>query len=174
MEASDGNLYGTTAGGGASGLGTIFKITLDGSFSSVHSFNGEDGAIPSSPLIEASDGHFYGTTESGGPSNSGVVYRIVNFTCQDALSLSYSNGTLRMGFRLRASLPATWSTWIGAQNQFFPLWSLSIPAVTPAVSFEVPIPGFPHVGQVSILTFVTNPASGPACGDLKTVDTNQP
>ena len=45
-----GNLYGTTGGGGASGCGTVFKLTpnADGSWteSVLHSFNGSDGAYP--------------------------------------------------------------------------------------------------------------------------------
>jgi uncharacterized repeat protein (TIGR03803 family) len=63
----DGNLYGTTSGGGALGQGVIFRVTLDGVFSVVHGFTGgTDGARPSSSeLLSATDGNLYGTTSSG-------------------------------------------------------------------------------------------------------------
>ena len=40
IQASDGNLYGTTACGGANGAGTIFQITPAGVFTSLYSFAG--------------------------------------------------------------------------------------------------------------------------------------
>lgn len=74
---SDGDFYGTTPGGGASGYGTIFKITPEGSLTTLHSFDGTDGSSPAAGLIQATDGNFYGTTEYGGSSNCcGTVYKI--------------------------------------------------------------------------------------------------
>jgi uncharacterized protein (TIGR03437 family) len=60
--ASDGNFWGTTGGGGARGMGTIFKITPAGVLTTVYSFGTTpaDGSAPTS-LIEASDGNLYGT-----------------------------------------------------------------------------------------------------------------
>jgi hypothetical protein len=49
------------------------------------------------------------------------------------------------------------------------LWAASIPAVSPAVFFDVAISLSP-VGNAAMLTF-TFTSSGYACGDLKTVDT---
>ncbi len=71
IQASNGNLYGTTyLGGGSSacngpGCGTVFEITPAGQFSTLHTFDGADGFIPSG-LIQASNGNFYGTTARGG------------------------------------------------------------------------------------------------------------
>lgn len=71
IQASDGNLYGTTEYGGArgytctSGCGTIFKITPDGALTTLESFGFTDGANPAAPLIQATDGNFYGTTVGG-------------------------------------------------------------------------------------------------------------
>ncbi len=62
--ATDGNFYGTTAGGGAN-LGTIFKITPSGALTVVHTFDGADGI--SGTLMQDTNGTFYGTSESGGP-----------------------------------------------------------------------------------------------------------
>lgn len=68
---TDGNLYGTTEGGGTNNYGTIFELTSSGQFNSLYSFsctsgNCDDGAIPISGLLQATNGTFYGTTETGG------------------------------------------------------------------------------------------------------------
>jgi uncharacterized repeat protein (TIGR03803 family) len=38
IQGTDGNLYGTTADGGASGNPTVFKITAGGTLTTLHSF----------------------------------------------------------------------------------------------------------------------------------------
>ena len=75
VQASDGNLYGTTYNGGANGKGTIFKLTA-GTLTTLHSFNSTDGAYPYAALIQATDGNLYGTTSSGGASGYGTVFQI--------------------------------------------------------------------------------------------------
>ena len=69
MQASDGNFYGTTSGGGTYHYGTIFKITPAGTLTTLHSFDGSDGAGPEAALVQARDGNFYGTTSGGGAYN---------------------------------------------------------------------------------------------------------
>ena len=78
IQASDGNLYGTTAGGGTDGQGTIFQMALDGTFTTLYSFSGgTDGAVPGAGLIQASDGNLYGTTREGAAFNgAGTVFQI--------------------------------------------------------------------------------------------------
>ena len=67
IQASDGNLYGTTFSGGSLGNGTVFKLTLEGVFTTLHAFDcGPGGCGPESALIEAGDGNLYGTTPGGG------------------------------------------------------------------------------------------------------------
>lgn len=79
-QASDGNFYGTTSGGGAAGVGTVFRITLRGVLTTLYSFcslsNCADGSSPYAPLVQASDGNFYGTTSGGGTAGVGTVFRI--------------------------------------------------------------------------------------------------
>jgi uncharacterized repeat protein (TIGR03803 family) len=76
-----GTLYGTTAGGGATGNGTVFKLAYKRSgwiFTPLYSFQGTpDGAIPSARVIIAPDGSFYGTTTHGGDTggNCGGQHR---------------------------------------------------------------------------------------------------
>ena len=76
IEGSDGKLYGTTQGGGASGQGTVFSLAKNGTgFVLLKSFGScDDGCTPTAGLIEGSDGKLYGTTQSGGASNQGTVF----------------------------------------------------------------------------------------------------
>lgn len=69
IQAKNGNFYGiTNYGGSGSGanVGTIFELTTDGIFTTVHNFTGSDGSGPNPPLVQAPDGSFYGTTSGGG------------------------------------------------------------------------------------------------------------
>ncbi|HSS44360.1 MAG TPA: choice-of-anchor tandem repeat GloVer-containing protein, partial [Thermoanaerobaculia bacterium] len=62
IQGSDGKLYGTTLQGGASGKGTIFKIDTNGStLTTLHSFDGSDGAAPNAGVFQGADGNLYGT-----------------------------------------------------------------------------------------------------------------
>ncbi len=76
IQATDGNLYGTTVVGGTNGNGTVFKITLKGILTTLHRFAGADGSEPSGVLVEAGDGNFYGMTEFGGANNLGTVFKV--------------------------------------------------------------------------------------------------
>jgi len=53
--------YGTTDGGGTTGNGTVFRISTDGTLTTLYSFTGgNDGADPQTGLVQGSDGSFYG------------------------------------------------------------------------------------------------------------------
>lgn len=75
----DGSLYGTTEGGGFGsgyGSGTLFRITTNGTLTTLVSLNGTNGAGPQAGLTKGTDGNFYGTTYSGGVSNLGTVFKM--------------------------------------------------------------------------------------------------
>ena len=74
--ASDGSFYGNCYIGGASNLGSIFKITHDGVFSNLVPLRSTNGSFPQGWLAQASDGNFYGTTFGGGTSNFGTIYQM--------------------------------------------------------------------------------------------------
>ncbi len=62
----DGDLYGTTATGGAGGAGTLYRITPQGAFSVVHAFaGGADGGNPTGPLARNAAGAIFGGMASG-------------------------------------------------------------------------------------------------------------
>lgn len=77
VQGSDGNFYGVTTGGGASGWGTIFKITPTGTLTTLHSFTYSDGEAPVDAPLQGTDGNFYGTASEGGAYNYwGTVFRL--------------------------------------------------------------------------------------------------
>jgi uncharacterized repeat protein (TIGR03803 family) len=83
IQAPNGNLYGTTMGGGANRDGTVFSITPAGTLTTLYSFCSQsgcsDGASPEAPLVQATNGDFYGTTNNGGgASGSGTVFKITS------------------------------------------------------------------------------------------------
>lgn len=73
-------LYGVTFNGGASNLGVVFRIKIDGSgFAVLHYFGGADGSTPSGKLcvsVVNTVQYLYGTTFGGGASDTGVIYRL--------------------------------------------------------------------------------------------------
>jgi len=91
-QATDGNLYGTTAYGGANdscggwesdvGCGTVFRITPSGVLTTLYSFCSQsdctDGELPFGGLVQGADGNFYGTTLTGTPAvpNYGTIFTI--------------------------------------------------------------------------------------------------
>lgn len=77
-QGRDGNLYGTTNAGGSAGMGTVFKLTPAGAFTTIYNFSGPDGQNPDSGLTLGPDGNFYGTTERGGSNNFGTIFKITS------------------------------------------------------------------------------------------------
>jgi uncharacterized repeat protein (TIGR03803 family) len=90
VQATNGDLYGTTSAGGANGAGTVFKITPSGTLTTLYSFSQAcaDGCHPGTGLIQATNGNFYGTTSGGGANgNYGTVFKI---TPRGTLTTLYS------------------------------------------------------------------------------------
>jgi uncharacterized repeat protein (TIGR03803 family) len=83
VQGSDGNLYGTTPGGGAHDGGVAFQVTAGGQFTTLYAFcqvtvSCLDGSDPLAPLIQATDGNLYGTTYSGGLNGGGEIYEVTS------------------------------------------------------------------------------------------------
>jgi len=72
VQATSGDLYGTTAAGGYD-IGTVFKITPSGTLATLYTFGTQstDGLDPLAGLVQATDGNFYGTTQYGGTGEYG-------------------------------------------------------------------------------------------------------
>jgi len=107
---NDGNFYGTTRGGGNddptvngdSGDGTVFKVTTNGTLTTLVIFAGTNGEVPLAALTLGNDGNFYGTTEGGGNNinlnvnggyGDGTVFKVTtNGTLTTLVSFAYTNG----------------------------------------------------------------------------------
>jgi uncharacterized repeat protein (TIGR03803 family) len=101
IQGSDNNFYGTAGTGGAHDAGGIFKLTSQGTFTTLYSFcattndNGfcQDGNTPKANLVEGSDGNFYGNTSLGGTDEEGILFRISStgvFTNLFSLPVTFS------------------------------------------------------------------------------------
>jgi uncharacterized repeat protein (TIGR03803 family) len=81
---TDGNIYGTTSGGGTSGgaclgygCGTVFMLDPAGKETVLYNFTGGvDGATPQAGLVRDAAGNLYGTTFMGGAYNWGTVFMV--------------------------------------------------------------------------------------------------
>ena len=83
VQGANGDLYGTTQGGGKYNDGTFFSITLAGALTTLHSFDyvtaGNLGSDIDSGVILGNDGNFYGISAYGGKgcvSGCGTVFKV--------------------------------------------------------------------------------------------------
>ena len=111
--------------GGANGYGTVFKITPEGTLTTLHSFDGTDGFGPTAGLVEATNGNFYGTT-AGDPLgfcsdiSCGTVFKITaSGTLTTLHSFNGTDGSTPMGGLLQATNGVFYGTTSngGANNE---------------------------------------------------------
>jgi uncharacterized repeat protein (TIGR03803 family) len=93
-----GNLYGTTTSGGSvRGGGTVFELTAEGTYQTLHRFGGAgDGDSPLAGVTFDSQGNLYGTTYgggSGGALGEGTVFELTpgsNGSWQETILYSFT------------------------------------------------------------------------------------
>lgn len=96
----EGNLYGTTYGGGSDGFGTAFELVrpsksgVPWAENILYSWSDTLGAIPSAPpLIDSSDASIYLTTAAGGTFNRGTLSRLQDTGSSWADTVLYNFGS---------------------------------------------------------------------------------
>ena len=91
--------------------------------------------------------------------------------CTLDLTLLYTGEALNMDFQLGTPDPVTWTTilYFGGGGPI-PLWSEPIPVIDPTINLPVPIPGFPQIGTIAILTLLHTPTEV-TCFDLEFAST---
>ncbi|MGA3182535.1 MAG: choice-of-anchor tandem repeat GloVer-containing protein, partial [Verrucomicrobiota bacterium] len=119
VQGKDGDFYSTTWYGGAYfddgsdgfGAGTAFRMSPDGTLTSLVSFDGTNGVYPSGSLVQGSDGNFYGTTFEGengsleGPEywGNGTVFRMTtNGNVTTLVTFNGADGASPRGLTLAA------------------------------------------------------------------------
>jgi uncharacterized repeat protein (TIGR03803 family) len=85
IQGVDGNLYGSTSSGSyysnagnayfTEPIGTIFKISTTGTFTSLYSFEYGLNGTTATSMIQASDGRFYGLSQGGGVYGLGTMFQ---------------------------------------------------------------------------------------------------
>jgi uncharacterized repeat protein (TIGR03803 family) len=95
VQTQAGAIYGTTAGGGAYGYGTVFRLNTNGTLTTLYNFDGtKDQGYPTTGVMLASDGNLYGTTSPGFmgyDGTNGTVFRVT--TNGEFTNLCAFNGT---------------------------------------------------------------------------------
>ena len=90
---SQGNLWGSTAGGGTDNDGTIFELTTAGVFNTVFDFDATNGEGPG-PLVFDSQGNLWGVTGAGGTSGNGTLFEFSPATQELTNLVSFPGGGL--------------------------------------------------------------------------------
>jgi uncharacterized repeat protein (TIGR03803 family) len=87
LQGIDGNFYGATGTGGATGAGVVYELTASGTYTVLYNFcNYGDGPCPNGSvptnIVQDAKGNFFGTTEFGGSSQTsdnagyGIVFKL--------------------------------------------------------------------------------------------------
>jgi uncharacterized protein (TIGR03437 family) len=167
VQASDGNLYGTTEAGGANGgallpespgYGTVFKITSGGTLTTLYSFCSlagcADGEELLAGLIQATDGNLYGTTVFGGAVNGAVC--VGGYGCGTVFSLSVGLGPAVPAVNAGGVLNSgSYTTQGVAPGSIVSIFGTNLAASTAAAS-AIPLPT--ALGDVTSVTSNSIPA----------------
>jgi uncharacterized repeat protein (TIGR03803 family) len=109
---ADGNFYGVTHLGGntnlngGQGYGSVFKVTTNGTLTTLINFDGTNGGHVIDALTLGPDGNFYDTTQPPfGLGGAGTVFRVTTNGTLTTLVNFYNNGTIpEPGFDPEAGL----------------------------------------------------------------------
>jgi len=152
----DGNFYGTTSQSGTTGVyGTAFRITPNGMLTTLHSFNGTDGAFPAAPMILGFDGNFYGITQNGGTSNSGTIFKLSRTGILTTLHNIGSNDGYFLNGPLVQAVDGNFygTTELGGANGYGTIFKMT-----------------PHGNFSTLYSFSFTDGSAPACGLIQGSD----
>jgi uncharacterized repeat protein (TIGR03803 family) len=179
IQGLNGHLYGTTTNGGLNGQGSIFKMTLGGTLTTVYSFcspgtlgNCVDASYPGQ-LVLGSNGSIYGTTESGGAYNVGTIFIMSPSGEMTAPSSFCALGTDPTGIQVNACGAFPVGALIQARNGFF--WGVAQQGGTigQGVKFEMsPRGGFGSVSSFACIEANCNGAVEVAAGLVQGRDGN--
>jgi uncharacterized repeat protein (TIGR03803 family) len=131
VQAHDGALYGMMSfGPGDSAHGSIYRLTLDGAFTTVHAFTGPDGSSPLGGLVEDAAGNLLGATESS--TNVDTVGTAFKMTLDGTLTTLHHfspahDGRYPNGLMLTSTGRAYGAASYGGAFDKGTLWQLTLP-----------------------------------------------
>jgi uncharacterized repeat protein (TIGR03803 family) len=147
--ARDGNFYGVTGWGGNgfngnafTGFGTVFKVTPNGSFTTLVQFDGINDTTPGT-VIQGTDGNLYGTA-GGGAFGQGTIFKVYLPVQHPILTIFQSNGVVCL-------------KWTTVPGQTYQLQTNSQPCSTNWGNFGDPLTA--TNGDVSVSDTVCSNAS---------------
>lgn len=112
LQGSDGNFYGVTAAGGASGAGIVFRASRDGTLTTLHDFSLAEAPVLGG-LVEGADGAFYGLVGHG----LGMLYRVTaDGAFTPVATFDGANGAGPAGVLTRGSDGALYGLGLGNYN----------------------------------------------------------
>lgn len=134
-QARDGNFYGTTNQGGSNqncvgpdGCGTVFRMTPQGTLTTLTILNSTEGSNPEDGLIQGTDGNFYATGAAGGGScDCGAVFEVTPAGVLTRLhSFSTSSGYVPFAGLLQATNGTFYGTTFNSTPGYGSIYSLSV------------------------------------------------
>ncbi len=150
--------YGTTPFGGASFRtnllsipGTAFKVSSNGTVTTLVSFNGTNGATPQAPLIWGANGLLYGTTLGGGTGNFGTLFQLTtNGTFTSLFAFSGTNGANPYGGLIQTAEGSFYGTTVlGGAHNLGTIFRLTPDGVlTTLVAFDGQNGSYPYTGLI--------------------------
>ena len=102
-----------------------------------------------------------------------VKFRLANpAACDNDLTVyDAASARLTLRFTFRAPTEARWFGWLVSAAGVTPLWSAATPAVSPAMSFDIPVAAFPPQGTAALVTLLAG--TGFVCSDAEIIDTGR-
>lgn len=89
--------------------------------------------------------------------------------CDQAVGMSYANGTLTTTFTLLTNVATTWTTYLVYAGVPYRLWSLPLGIIRPAQTVTVPIQ-LPPAGTAILASYMSTPANGTICADFTSLN----
>ena len=146
---TDGNFYGSTQIGGVNVCGTIFRFTLSGLFTTIHSFTCAEGGNPASPLVQGSDGTLYGTSHQ----SNGALFSVTLAGAATKLYTFCSLPSCNDGSATSGVIQASDGSLYGATGNVEPnnsgtIFRFSFPASPPSITPGGVVPVYSSVPSV--------------------------
>jgi uncharacterized repeat protein (TIGR03803 family) len=159
VEDNSGNFFGTTTLGGGLNDGTIFELSSTShTLTILASFDGPQGAIPQTGLVEDGRGDLFGTTVSGGAYGFGTVFELAqgSHSITPIIAFNGTNGTNPYGGVALDSNGNLFGTTEGGSINYGTVFE--VPALTAGTGFTQTISA---TGGTGTLTFTAPVASLP-------------